>query len=200
MQPRSMALVALLCASLAIFPSVPAPGPVQYVAGGTLVEKQGGQPPDVDDGVVVCKTAQAAGLGGGCMPFSAQKSILVTDDVGGTNIAFQVCIDNNGDGLCGGENADRNCQDDLFFSHSDNGAFYNPLGPLPTGFRTGCAGGPWQGYVVFLCTGAHVPTKPVGAAHGHVATHGTITSVASGTGYGDFCQPHGFQTKAYRVA
>lgn len=193
------ALLGLLCASLAIASLAPAPpSTVSYVAGGTLVVKEQSQPAAVDSGALAC-TDDGLGIGGGCIPFGPWDSIRVQDAVSGLKVAFQVCIDNDGDGQCAGEQQGGACSDDQFFSHHDDGRFFNPLGPLPKGFKTGCPGGAWQGYVVFLCEGVHVPVRPPGPPHGHAATEGSISGALDGTGYGNFCQPTGFQTKAYVV-
>lgn len=188
----------LLGASLLIAPAVPAPpSVVQYAAGGTAVVKEQGQPAQVDSGALAC-TQNGVGVGGGCIPFGNYDSILVQDAARGRNVAFQVCIDNNGDGACSGESGN-SCRDQQFFSHDDAGAFFNPLGPLPKGFLPGCPGGAWKGYVVFLCEGVHIPVRPPGPGHAHPATAGTISGALSGTGYGNFCQPTGFQEKLYVV-
>jgi hypothetical protein len=205
MQPHTVAIVALLGASLLIVPSGPAAGNVvPYVASGTAVVKEQGQAPFADDGVVVCGSS-APGIGGGCLPFGADDSVEVLDAAMGHHVAFQVCIDNNGDGRCSAGREGERCADRVFFSHDDEGNFYNPLGPLPTGFDPGCAGGPFHGYVVFLCTGAHVlfddgTALPIaGATHAHAATSGTIQGATGGTGYGNFCRPANNQVKTYIV-
>lgn len=168
-----------------------------YVSGGTAVVKESGSAPAADDGVVVCGGEPS--VGGACLPFGDLDSIVVLDDVSGRAVAFQVCIDNNGDGVCGNSPDDGRdpgqlgCSDEIFFSHDDAGRFFNPLGPLPTSFRAGCPGGPWHGYVVFLCEGVHVSASADGSvtvpAHAHAATVGTIALAEGGSGYGDFCRP-----------
>jgi hypothetical protein len=158
-----------------------------YVAGGTFVVKA-----EVgtllDNGGVVCEGTDGDGVGGGCLLFPSEGReggfVGVLDDEAGTDVAFQVCIDNDGDGICGGpQPADGRCFDQIFFSHDDEGRFFNPLGPLPTSFLEGCAGG-FPGYVVLLCQGAH---EAGGAAHTHTLTGGSIKLMGSGSGYGDFC-------------
>jgi hypothetical protein len=191
-----LGLAGLVIASLLAAPPVPASaGPADsYAAGGVAVVKNAGEAAVLDDGGAVCvKSSAAPSLGGGCVAFGA--SVSVVDAVQGTNVAFQVCIDNNGDGVCGSSGqpgANDPCADDIFFSHDDRGNFYNPL-KVPGGFRTGCTGGPWQGYVVFLCTGVHNPGSPTGlpgVPHAHVATTGSIASgPLPGTGFGNFCNP-----------
>jgi hypothetical protein len=157
-----------------------------YVAGATSVVK-GSDGTFVDRGIVVCRSDGKPSVGGACIPFSPLgDSIKVIDDKFGTSVAFQVCIDQNGDGRCGGGHSGIGCSDDVFFSHDDAGSFFNPLGPLPTGFRLGCGGG-FPGYVVFICQGTHfVPT-----VHHHPATKGTIALTTGGIGgpdFGNFCQ------------
>jgi hypothetical protein len=174
-----------------------------YVGGGTAVYKQAGQDPTVDTGVTVCHPDEGTGVGGACLPFSsAGQFIDVTDavrelaDGTGHNVAFQVCIDNNGDGKCvsgGGRPGTIDpCADSVFFSHNDEGRFFNPLGPLPTSRSSqgqcNAAGTGWNGYVVFLCEGAH--TAKDGASHSHPATTGTVRAVTDSPTagqYGDFC-------------
>lgn len=193
-------LLGLLGASIAVASlGVAPPASVTYLGGGTLVAKQQFGEAVVDSGALVC-TTQGLGVGGGCVPFGSGDSIGVLDLLAGKQVAFQVCIDNDGDGLCGGDfGGALTCRDEQFFSHHDDGAFFNPLGPLPKAFQRGCPGGAWPGYVVFLCEGAHVPVRPPGPPHVHGATEGTVELTTGGTGFGNFCQPTGFQTKAYTV-
>jgi hypothetical protein len=159
-----------------------------YVSGGTFVVKtEFGT--IVDNGGVVCRGTSGDGIGGGCLPFPAGETrgvfIRVADDVAGAAVAFQVCIDNNGDGICGGPIQQDACQDQIFFSHNDEGRFFNALGPLPKSFLQGCAAnGGFAGYVVLLCTGAH---EVRGTAHTHSLTQGAIGFAPFGTGYGNFC-------------
>ncbi len=160
-----------------------------YLAGGTAVVRGSGANVLDAGGVVCVKRADVPSAGGGCVPFGHGSSIAVHDDVLGTDqVAFQVCLDNDGDGLCLFDPGAGGCADDVYFSHDDSGAFYNPLGPLPTGFRSGCPGGPWQGYVVFLCQGVHIENPLTGFGHAHAAVQGTISpTTATGSGFGDFC-------------
>ena len=158
-----------------------------YTAGGTFVVRtQFGSL--VDDGGVVCQGSAGDGIGGGCLPFPTdgrEGYVGVFDDSQGKEVAFQVCLDNNGDGVCGGPGrADGTCGDEIFFSHSDDGRFFNPLGPLPTTFQRGCGDGAFPGYVVLLCTGAH---EVDGSAHTHAVTQGRIELRPTGSGYGNFC-------------
>lgn len=151
-----------------------------YVGATVLVAKEA----KLDNGVIVC-SRNGPGIGGACIPFGQGPSIAVKDAALGSKVAFQVCIDNNGDSVCSGPTGSA-CDDDIFFSHDDKGNFFNPLGPLPGGFRWRCNGGPWKGYVVFLCEGVH----NAGGPHAHTATTGSIApSPLAGTGFGDFCLP-----------
>lgn len=190
-----------------------------YLGAGTVVYKdyKDQDPTKVDHGVVVCHKATEIGIGGGCIPTPqgppfAVNAIEVTDFIGQPDhaIAFQVCIDLNGDGLCVSQgivppdptldeiaalctpSKPGDPQIDLvYFSHDDLWNFFNPLGPLPPGSTKcppGLMKGPgFQGYIVFLCEGVHSPRD--GAPHTHGATAGTIkgTTVPQTTGYGDFC-------------
>lgn len=160
----------------------------EYRGGATVVVKREGSDPTVDRGIVVCRSSGPS-VGGACLPFDGNNSVRVDDDRAGLEVAFQVCIDNDGDGVCGGDPR-RACADDLFFSHDDAGRFFNPLGPLPTSFRPGCPGG-FPGYVVFLCQGIHQPPDPGAGTHVHTVSKGTASSVFGGTGFGNFCQPAG---------
>jgi hypothetical protein len=184
-------------------------GSTTYVSGATVVVKQAGSAPVADDGAVLCTgtsvTGGPGGVGGGCIPFGQpleRPAILVQDAVSGTRVAFQVCIDNNGDGACTVPHGDPGqtdpCGDIIGFSHDDQGMFWNPLGfykdgfgalvPLPTTRPASCPQGGFHGYVVFLCEGVHATADP----HAHAATTGTIASVPLSPvgpfGAGDFCQ------------
>jgi hypothetical protein len=169
----------------------------KYMSGGTAVARKDGEPA-VDDGSVVCNNGHNVGVGGFCTSFGAGDAIAVADAVAGTDVAFQVCVDNSGDGVCTSPDDSGPCADQVFFSHDDAGNFFNPIGPLPTGFAHGCGGGPWNGYVVFLCEGTHVAGA---SAHTHAATTGTGRLTTGGEGTGTFCggthaQPSG---KRYAV-
>jgi hypothetical protein len=184
-----------------------------YVGGGTFVVKSNGLTV-VDNGGVVCQGMDGSGVGGGCLPFPEAGAdgtppsafVGVNDASAGNAVAFQVCIDNSGDGICGGPQTDPACRDQIFFSHSDGGVFHNPLGPLPTSAIRGCASA-FPGYVVLLCQGEHNDARS--GPHTHTLTTGTIFAAKDGTGYGDFCGGNGggtpvggfgdFAAKAYRV-
>ena len=200
--------VLLLCLTATLVAAAPA---LAYTSGGTFVVKSNGLTL-VDNGAVVCHGLTGNGVGGGCLPFptpdpTAEGGFVgVVDDAAGDQVAFQVCIDNNGDGVCGGPATDPKCRDQIFFSHADDGRFFNPLGPLPTSTLRGCADA-FQGYVVLLCQGVH--DDPAAGPHTHRLTSGTIFAATQGSGYGDFCGGNGGGTsggfvdaaaKAYRVA
>ena len=157
-----------------------------YSGGGTVVVKQNGQAPLADEGALVCRPNAWSGVGGGCVSFGQwidKSSVGVYDTTFGTSVPFQVCIDNNGDGACVSPDKGA-CADQIFFSHDDRGNNFNPLGPLPTGFQSGCPGGAWHGYVVFVCNGVH----DAGGGHSHPATTGSILTLNTpGTGFGTFC-------------
>jgi len=196
---KSRLLIALTaCAALA---SLATPGSAaqrvreaQYIGGGTVVVKEQGQSPAADEGVLVCSATGGLSVGGGCVSFGAfpqSSSVLVQDNVSGNEVAFQVCIDNNGDGACISPD-EGPCADEIFFSHDDEGVFFNPLGPLPTKAKAGCPGGVWDGYVVFLCNGVHADGGGTsgggGSGHSHPATNGSIIQLDTpGSGFGTFC-------------
>lgn len=169
-----------------------------YVGGATVVYKEAGDPEgaQADRGVAICSVATEAGVGGACLPFpgfpAQQGAVQVGDFLAGPNVAFQVCIDNNGDGKClsGGDTGPfiDFCPDEIYFSHNDKGEFFNPLGPLPTSRGLGCLNPPlngWNGYVVFLCDGVHAVRNEL--PHSHQATSGTVALAPMGFGFGDFC-------------
>ena len=198
--PLRNVLGAVLAASLLLLPapSSSASGAEgQYVGGNTVAVRADGKTV-VDEGSLVCGSANGnhVGNGGMCLPFGGGDSVYVFDAVAGENVAFQVCIDNSGDGFCTSPDSGA-CADVVQFSHSDDGSFFNPVGPLPTGFTSGCGAGAYQGYVVFLCEGAHV----VGTdAHAHPAAGGTGLVTTGGEGSGEFCggQPAQPASKPYR--
>ena len=153
-----------------------------YVAGSTAVVRATPGGTVADSGFVECSPAPAPSTGGACIPWTAGGSaIKVTDDVNGTAVAFQVCVDNDGNQQCGGTPTITGCDDDIVFSHFDSGAFSNPVA-APTSFRSGCPGG-FKGWVVILCQGVH----GVGSPHTHEVTKGTVTSVSGGGASGNFC-------------
>ena len=166
--------------------SSPAPAyaadPARYVSGGTVAARVNGGA-TVDEGYVVCDDGSGTGAGGFCVPFGGGDAVWIDDESAGENVAFQVCVDNSGDGVCTSPDSGP-CADSVVFSHADDGSFFNPVGPVPTGFAPGCGAGAYQGYVVFLCEGLHV----FGAsAHTHPATTGTGGVTTGGEGSGNFC-------------
>lgn len=181
MRLRTLALLAtVLCLATPAFAG-------SYLAGGTFVVKNEFGTV-LDNGGVVCTDLAGNGVGGGCLPFpkGAEGFVHVYDNLAGRDVAFQVCIDNNADGICGGPQLDERCRDQIFFSHADGGAFFNPLGPLPAGFLRGCGvGAPHAGYVVLLCQGVHDDAQL--GPHEHRLSAGQIGLASFGTGYGDFC-------------
>lgn len=190
-----------------------APAFAGYTAGGTFVVKTD-EGTILDNGGVICQGTNGDGIGGGCLRFPPSDGrdqgafVRVNDNAAGPGVAFQVCIDNNGDGVCGGPQLNDFCRDQIFFSHNDEGRFFNPLGPLPTSRLPGCSAGGHNGYVVLLCQGAH---EVDGHSHTHSLSSGSIGLAPFGSGYGDFCGggfgggtggPAGFvnaAAKAYRV-
>lgn len=185
MSTRRLTALALLTV---LFTAAPAFGE-GYVGGGTIVAKSSVTGTLVDDGAVVCQGTNGDGIGGGCLPFGATAAdevyIGVRDDEADKAVAFQVCIDNNGDGICGGPQNDPRCFDQIFFSHADGGKFFNPLGPLPTSFLPDCGQGAFPGYVVLLCQGVHEDRQT--GPHTHDVSRGVIAFTPGGSGYGDFC-------------
>ena len=182
---RSLACCIALGVLLAMGSAGAAPSASYTGAGITVVKEAPGAEPTIDNGGVVCDASTGDGVGGACVDFGGGVSVV--DGLGGEEVAFQVCIDNNGDGICAGGGRDgavNPCGDLQFFSHSDDGRFFNPLGPLPSSFKTGCPGGAWNGYIVFLCEGVHNDGH---ALHVHPATSGTVTTATTGEGFGDFC-------------
>lgn len=180
---RSTTLIGILLTALVAAPALAG----AYVGGGTFVVRtQFGTL--LDNGGVVCDGTNGDGTGGGCLPFPkfAREGgfVRVHDAQAGREVAFQVCIDNNGDGICGGPQGDDRCRDQIFFSHDDSGRFFNPLGPLPTSRLADCPTSGHDGYVVLLCQGAH---EVGGSSHTHSVTRGSIGLSDFGAGYGNFC-------------
>lgn len=198
--PLRKVLGAALAASLLLLPSPSssASGAEGHYVGGNTVAVRANGTTVVDEGGLVCGSANGnrAGNGGMCLPFGGGDSVYVFDAVAGENVAFQVCIDNSGDGFCTSPDSGT-CADVVQFSHSDDGSFFNPVGPLPTGFTSGCGAGAYPGYVVFLCEGVHVAGTN---AHSHPAAGGTGVVTSGGEGSGDFCggQPARPASKPYR--
>lgn len=177
------AAFAVVVSAFGTLPAAQAGPSARYVSAGVAVARGNGATV-VDNGAVVCDDGNGVGVGGVCLPFSGDDAVSVVDDHLGDELAFQVCVDNNGDGLCTTNDPDPSCADDIYFSHNDAGDFFNPVGPVRTGFRTGCPGGAFDGYVVFLCDGAHAVQND---AHAHPASTGVATLTSGGEGNGDFC-------------
>lgn len=166
-----------------------------YTGGATFVARDDGLGQLLDAGGVLCHAGTGDGVGGACIAWdtldNVEEFLRVEDALAGLDVAFQVCVDNSGDGLCGGPRGldsvggvgGGGCPDTILFSHDDAGAFFNPLGPLPTGFPSGCTGG-FPGWVVFLCEGVHDDNT---TAHQHAVTTGHVTPATSGSGSGTFC-------------
>lgn len=170
----------------------------RYEGGGTVAVAKINGVTVVDNGAAICRPGGAS-TGGACVSFAdvgadgrgGNVYLGVQDDALGPDVAFQVCVDNNGDGVCGGPDGagGLECGDDQFFSHDDDGRFFNPLGPLPNSFRQGCPGSSAHaGFVVFLCTGVHQVRAD--APHEHTVTDGTAATVVTDDAtpsYGTFC-------------
>lgn len=195
MKPKLAAMFVIGALSLSMALPGGAATPERYSGGGTVAVAQINGVTVVDNGAAICRPG-ADSTGGACVAFPERSAgtnpenyVKVADDTYGPNVAFQVCVDNNGDGVCGGASGvgTERCGDDQFFSHREDGSFANPLGPLPTSFRQGCSTAGFPGYVVFLCTGVH--SNDVAGPHQHDADAGAV-STASGDGkpnYGTFC-------------
>lgn len=172
----------LLLGALAVSALTVGPAEGDTYGAGTTFVARGAAITAADIGLVECNPDPVPSGGGACIPWSGGGSgIEVIDAVNGRNVAFQVCVDNDGDSFCGGVPTVAGCQDDIVFSHFDNGTFSNPLA-APTSFRSGCPGG-FRGWVVFLCQGAHAAGTP----HTHEVTTGTVTAVGGGGPSGEFC-------------
>ncbi len=163
-----------------------------YVGGATFVARDNSVGQLLDAGGMLCYEGTGDGVGGACLSWAdvgSNQFVRVADGLADTNVAFQVCVDNNGDGLCGGIINEgpggilTGCFDTILFSHDDAGTFYNPLGPLPTSFPPGCSGG-FPGWIVFLCEGIHDDGS---TTHTHPVTAGTVTATNTGSGTGTFC-------------
>ncbi|HWG90998.1 MAG TPA: hypothetical protein VNZ52_09155 [Candidatus Thermoplasmatota archaeon] len=213
----ALALVTLPATS-AIVPVGPSKS---YVGAGTIVTNfnlaatpgTAGQITIADNGAVTCEDTNRDGIyesgtGGACITFAEfgtkGNGIYVRDaSVADKDLAFQVCLDANGDGLCGNpagsvtSGSTDYCQDRIFFSHSTrDGSNANPLGLNrayfdyiwgPAGLNCGANGG-FPGFVVILCAGVHGGASL--AQHTHHVTRGTITPISDApqmSDAGDFC-------------
>lgn len=205
---RGLFLVLLLVAPLLALAPVPAaPTTRTYTGAGTVVTSLDygtGRVTALDNGAVVCRDANGdgfheSGQGGVCIPFGqlGGDAVYVHDaNIPDSQLSFQVCIDNNGDGICSGngENGAYNpgvCADRIYFSHSSFGGNANPLyvNPVSTkNFHSTCNRGGFPGYIVIVCAGVH-NNRSGTAPHLHEATTGTVTPAFLGgnTGSGDYC-------------
>lgn len=211
-------LILFLTLGLTLAATLAAAGPAplaHYSGAGTVVtsfDLLQRQLTVVDNGAVVCRDADGdgrheSGQGGACIRFGDLDgdSILVEDAQHGLEVAFQVCLDMDGDGACtggGGEGAsgsvlprsplaeETRCSDAIIFSHSSfDGSFANPLNVgWMRSYWDWCGASPdaFPGYVVILCAGIH---KDVGSAlpHTHEVTTGAIHGTHGGGHGGDFC-------------
>jgi hypothetical protein len=178
-------LLAGILIALSLLPLVPLvaadppAGSATYVAGATaVVRAQKGT--FADQGGAVC--GDASGFGGVCI--APAPAVRVTDDALGRNVAFQVCADNDGDGLCTNGQVGP-CADQITFSHGDAPfGFSNPVVAPIIQPRSQCPLAV-QFLIVFLCNGSvHVDqTGP----HVHPATSGTVAGAAVGGPSGNFC-------------
>ncbi|HVL91590.1 MAG TPA: hypothetical protein VM841_15315 [Actinomycetota bacterium] len=194
------AAIAVVLALGALFATVAGTAQADVVVGGgTVVVKQQGQGPAADNGTLVCEPGTGIGTGGACLDFAPGGFVEVLDALNGYNVAFQVCIDANGDGVCVDDPKNQSpCRDRMFFSHDDAGQFHNPLGPLPSSMPCGNTASGWNGYVVFLCEGVHVAqngSSVGGAPHTHETTvaNVSVTGPMASSGFGDFCGTAGRQ-------
>lgn len=212
--PRAL-LAAVVAISLAAVPGVLAVSAYSYDGPGVVV-LDAQRATIADNGAVVCEDADGDGVpekgtGGVCIPFDQlpdtdsgeHPAVRVVDDEVGESVAFQVCVDNDGDGVCTfglkenpvGDPAE--CFDEIRFSHGD-GVNVNPLA-VPDGFAfPGCAdNGGFPGVIVAICAGAHESASE--GAHSHEATAGSAqTTTTTDTSTGDFCGARS-SAKAYVV-
>jgi hypothetical protein len=192
---RLLLVTAAVTTTAPVEPPAQAGAHARYVGSATAVARTNATTL-VDAGGVVCDTGGGVGAGGLCLPFDGGNAVHILDAVNGENVAFQVCIDNNGDNFCTFPDPDPVCGDEVSFSHDDAGNFFNPIGPLSTGFKSGCPGGSWRGFVVMLCEGAHADLASSNPAHVHPVTSGTGETVSGGEGTGTFCGSR-FVSKPY---
>lgn len=198
-------LVLLLAGLVAATP--PAPGTGHYDGPGVIVTSAGGNglaPTIVDNGAVVCRDTDGNGSpdhgqGGACIRFDelAGDSVYVKDfdPAIGPDVVFQVCVDLDGDGVCGGKQDPTGaggCFDRIVFSHETNsGANHNPLWVDPASSQAMwnfCGQPGFPGYIVITCAGVHSHFDAPGTTHTHTVTEGLAIGVfTGGTPSGDFC-------------
>jgi len=190
--------------------------PYAYDGAGvvvTAIDNEGTPITVLDNGAVVC--SGTTGVGGVCIPFTEFPqdvdgaflidSIHLVDADDAIDSVFQVCVDLNGDGVCGGRaNRGNICEGDLVvFSHSTaEGLNFNPLFVNPAGALSlfeSCDSAGYPGYIVITCAGLHAHTGAAASTHTHHVTQGTATPMfTGGTPSGDFCGGAAAPAKAYR--
>lgn len=158
----------------------------------------------VDNGAIVCEDVDGDGIyekgrGGTCISFAqfhatGMDSILVEDALAYRDVAFQVCVDANGDGVCGdgffNDPFATGCRDIIYFSHSSfTGGYSNPM-YMPYWAEQhfyNCGYGGFPGYIVILCAGAH-QTQGDPTGHTHEVTFGqTYLDWGGAWPSGDYC-------------
>jgi len=212
--PVTMKLRTLLATLLLAIPLLlagpgvaPATAVHQYTGPGTVVTSFNlatGTITALDNGAVACHDPDGDGFyqsgnGGVCITFAQMNggnAIRVDDFNLGAAVAFQACVDNNGDGICSGDGETGAydpavCNDRIYFSHYSFGWYSNPLWVDPAGaaaFQAACGGGGFPGYVVILCAGAH-NDRFGSTPHVHDVTEGIVypTTLPWNTGTGDYC-------------
>ena len=195
-------LVSLLTITFTLPGEALTPNSGYYSGAGTIVLGATGSGETdqlilVDNGAVTCTstnfaTGASAGIGGVCIPFNdlGGDAVYVKDNSHGTDMAFQVCVDMDGDNICTGNSESgqfSGCQDHIVFSHNSfSGDFINPL-YIPPIFRSDyymCGSAGFEGYIVIICAGL----DSVPAPHQHEASNGDVFGVTAGpTGFGTFC-------------
>lgn len=204
------------------------PGPVGptfiYEGPGTVVtgvDEQGKASTITDSGGVVCEDVDDDGLpdrgnGGTCLPFASfydgwdrpitevrprGNAVYVSDaQVADDETVFQVCVDMDGSGSCGGplQSDDEACRDVIRYSHDTaTGENFNPL-PVPSFeilelWQRCSENGGFPGFVVITCAGLHAHVEEgvepsLETPHSHQVTKGTAQpAIADEFGQGDFC-------------
>lgn len=177
-------------------------GPGTVVAAFSAVPGRDAAATFVDNGAVVCEDTNGDGTydkgnGGLCIHFWEVQgdSILVEDALAFRDVAFQLCVDANGDGICGSSNFSdplgiNGCRDEIVFSHNSfDGGFDNPM-LIPRHLENAfwmCGGVGFPGYIVIICSGAH-QTFGDADGHTHQVAFGQVYSTYGGTHpRGDYC-------------